>query len=581
MVEHIVQKYCYAATRSRKGEVKAMGYDHWGQVVGKEFIPNARFLLLPREVQDKYIFREDWNLEKYHEMREARVTAGPTTFTEGEAVSLLYGHMWTLQKVAERQGLVQDLLSTFGDEEIVNQVLTVAYYVVAYPNALYELDTYQQICMFPTDTKMTSTKISALTASITYDTLVRFSRLRIERFKSEGAYAIDSSSISSYSQYRTDVMWGSNKKHEPLRQSNLLVVYSIKTHQPVFVLELPGNMPDGKSFFDLLEILKELGIILAVLITDRGYFSSAILEELTKADARAIMAVKTGANDAYENIKKVTFEADGVTPVGFNLSTKLQMYTKQIEVPYKIKLGDGGEKVADKLKLNLYYNPVQKVGRKFDRKLELQEEKEALDGLISGKTRVKLGERHDFERQFPHYDLIYKRGGYLKGYSEKTGRNGQADYTDGFRANMTIGLDKTPEEAMLDYAERDDQEKVFEMLGILGIDRYRTQGDMTTKGRLFIYFVAMILFSDLRECWRALSKKEKKKFPSTKSFLTVMQTIRYNKMPGKEASTTQFVGKQIDVCNYCGLTIPAGSEPDKALHRVSTKKRGRPRKNPN
>lgn len=581
MKVHTTRGHAYVSTRRRIEGKNTMGYIHWGTLEDGKFIPNPGFLLLPRAEQDKYVFDKDWDLSSYHKMRDETPYKAPSgTELKGRSLSMLYGHIWLLEQVVKRQGVEEDLLKTFnGDKEKVKELISVAFYIIAYPEAFYNMSDYQRICRFPTSHAMSSTAISRLAVSITYDDLVRFSKLRIERFRAEGTYAIDSSSISSYSEYRTSVLWGRNKKKEPLRQSNLLVAYSIKTHQPVFVMELPGNMPDGRNFFDILTTFKDLGILLAVLVTDRGYFSTAILEELIKADAKAIMAVKTGGGDAYTGIKEVKFDVDGQTPLEFDLSTKLEMYTKQIEIPYKIRLKDGTEKAADRLKLNLYFNPYQRAERKFDRKLEIKREEENLDKVMEEGRKITKDEKPAFNAEHPHLDIVYEDDGAVKGYSLRKKRNAVSDFTDGFRANMTLGIDETPEDAMLEYAERDVQEKMFEMLGILGLDRFGTHGDETTQGKLFFYFIALILYSDLRECWKALSAKEKKKFPSTRSFILAMQSIRYIQTSDGKSLTTQFIGKQVDVCRYCNVEIPAECAPDKQSQRIIEKrKRGRPRK---
>ena len=73
----------------------------------------------------------------------------------------------------------------------------------------------------------------------------------------------------------------------------------------------------------------------------------------------------------------------------------------------------------------------------------------------------------------------------------------------GFFASKTIGVDMDPLQAMNNYGMRDEQEKCFALQkGPLGHDRLRTWSEGGKRGRMFIYFVGLILASHVRSVWQ-------------------------------------------------------------------------------
>ena len=94
-------------------------------------------------------------------------------------------------------------------------------------------------------------------------------------------------------------------------------------------------------------------------------------------------------------------------------------------------------------------------------------------------------------------------------------RNNTMFLTAGFFASKTIGVDFDPLQAMNNYGMRDEQEKCFALQkGPLGHDRLRTWSEGGKRGRMFIYFVGLILASYVRSVWQK-DDVLRKKFSST------------------------------------------------------------------
>ena len=72
------------------------------------------------------------------------------------------------------------------------------------------------------------------------------------------------------------------------------------------------------------------------------------------------------------------------------------------------------------------------------------------------------------------------------------------------------------------------------------------------RGRMFIYFVGLILASYVRSVWQK-DDVLRKKFSSTEAVLAEMRTIRCIKHTGKMKVITPFVGSQVDICKAFGF----------------------------
>ena len=94
---------------------------------------------------------------------------------------------------------------------------------------------------------------------------------------------------------------------------------------------------------------------------------------------------------------------------------------------------------------------------------------------------------------------------------------------------------------------RDEQEKFFALQkGPLGDDRLRTWPEGGKRGKIFVYFVSLILASYVRSVWQS-DEVLRKKFTSTEAVLAEMSTIRWVEHTGKMKFITPFVGSQVDI----------------------------------
>lgn len=96
---------------------------------------------------------------------------------------------------------------------------------------------------------------------------------RAARATSKASVAVDTTTISSYSEHLNDVRYGYNKDGNGLAAVKLLTLFSLRDHQPIAFMRQPGNIPDVISVLNALKQLSVLGMDKPLVVLDGGFFS--------------------------------------------------------------------------------------------------------------------------------------------------------------------------------------------------------------------------------------------------------------------------------------------------------------------
>ena len=575
---HLNNGYRYASTQpyviNPNTGKKSYHHIHWGTVdENNKFIPGKNYLVASIAEREKLIFPEDWDLSEVKKLSGAREKGRPAIESQNE--NRLYGDIWLLEQIAEKTEIRKDLMKTFnGNEETVNAVMTLAFFLLSGKGTYNQLAAWQRITKVPYGRELSSTYITRLTQSITENDRISLLKLRAAKLGSQELCAVDSTSRSAWGEGLPDIRYGKNKDKLPLPQTMEVVVYTLDGHMPVYYRTLPGNTPDSRSLETILQDLKAAGFKDVVLITDRGYESIRNLEMYIDKKQRMIMGSKTSQAHVRKQID--AFGNFGHHPEGMEIDPEERIYFKQYDLEYQIEGRHENIKQADRLKLNLYFDPVRRGHELIDLDIAIKSQGEALEDI---KTRkLPLDDDRTLDRVYRFYELEYnEESRQLKSYTLNEKKVANARREAGFFANTTHGLDIDAMTAQHHYRLRDEQEKYFAMMkGILGADRQRTSSELGKEGRLFILFVAQIL-----GCYLAHIRKVKLKdqFSSIQDILNEMRPIRYIEHPGTKAFITPFISGQVDICDAFGFEIPAGCAPEYVVRKTNKGKPGRPRKN--
>ena len=576
--KHVNGGYTYASTQPPYTDpdtgAKKYRHIHWGTVdENGKFIPGSPFFMASPEERARLIFPEDWDISEAKRLTGLREPGRP--IYDGDDQNRFYGDIWLLEQIADKTGVRKDLETVFeGNREIVDDIITLAMFPYLTKFNYSRVARWQKIAAAPSSRELTPKAITLLTQSISELHRMGLLRLRAARLGKDELCAVDSTSRSAYGWSLADIRWGKNRDRMPLEQTLEVVVYTLSSHMPVYYRTFPGNMPDSRSIETILTDLEHAGFKDLILITDRGYESMRNLEKYILRGQSMVMCVKSGQRDAAKAIKSLG--AFSSRPEEMAINSEAMVYHKQFEIDYEVESTGQATKMSDRLKLNLYFDPVRKGLDLMDLDIALSFQESTLESLMMNKEI--LGDDDWIKREFCYYKVSYEPATRaIKSYERNETKIAKSQSLSGFFAIMTHGVDFDAMDAFRAYSLRDEQEKYFQqMKDQMSADRQRNWSEEGKTGRLLILFVSLILSSYVRHIWK--STKLNKSFASSLDILDEMRPIRLIEHTNRAKSITPFVGAQVDICNEFGFNIPEGCAPTYVSRKRPERKRGRPSK---
>jgi len=575
---HVTKGYTYASTQPSYPDPitgkKKYRYIHWGTVdENLKFNPGSPFFLASPEERVRLVFPEEWDMSEADKLVGLRPPGRPEYDCDDQ--NRFYGDIWLLEQIAVKTGIRKDLEAVFeGNREIVDDILTLAMFPYVTNFNYSRVARWQKIAAAPSSRDLTPKAITLLTQSIGERHRMDLLRLRAARLGKDELCAVDSTSRSAYGWSLADIRWGKNRDRLPLEQTMEVVVYTLSSHMPVYYRTFPGNMPDSRSIETILKDLEHAGFKDLILITDRGYESMRNLEKYILRGQSMVMCAKTGQRDVAKAIKGLNeFSA---RPEEMAVDSEAMVYHMQLDIDYEVESTGQSAKKSDRLKLNLYFDPVRRGLDLMELDIALSFQEAALNDLLSSKEI--LGDDAWIKREFCYYRVAYDPATRaIKSFEINEDKVEKAKRFSGFFAIMTHGVDFDAMGAFRAYRLRDEQEKYFQqMKEQMSADRQRNWSEEGKTGRLFILFVSLILSSYVRHIWK--STKLREQFLSSLDVVDEMRPIRLIEHTNRAKVITPFVGAQVDICEAFGFDIPEGCTPAYVSRQKPSRKRGRPPK---
>lgn len=488
----------------------------------------------------------------------------------------LYGDVWLLDRIAEQQHIKEDLASVFNNNnEKINRILTLAYYIVSHTDSLNHIVRWQNIEKVLTDFKLTPTSVTELVQSINEGHRIKLLKQMTKRvdMSSKDFVAVDTSTITCDSENLSEVKMGFSKEGGKMLQTIIVVVYSLTTHIPIYYDVIQGNMPDSRGLDQIRKTIDAAGFLGLTYITDRGYFTFENIGKFLKQKISAIMAAK--ASDAFIRniIKTIKFE-DGCVPSGMNIDIERKIYYSQYKISPET-ISPTLHSYKKPVYLNLYFNPEVRANFVTKLRATIEYERQYLEHVVKQKQIIN---KDTLALDCRHFDIVfYKESGRVRSYSLNEKKVEEEKILVGYFANLEVNLKLSAIEANEHYRLRDEQEKSFEGRKTrFNFDRLRCSTEESLRGREFILFVASIILSHLRRLWREKIKPDNKlrqKYPTEIDILEEMRSIRYIEYEEHKGYVTPFVGAQLELCRLFNIDIPKGCEPSsKAPKSESSKK---------
>ena len=547
---------------------------HWGTVdEDLKFHPGKQYLDASHEERSRLLFPEGWDLSDAEKLSGKR-NQGRVSYS-GDEVNRFYGDVWLLDQVTRKMGLHDDLMAVFHENaEMVDDILTLAYFPYLTGFTYNRVARWQRIEKTPSTRELTPSAITRLTQSISERERMDLFRLRAGRLGKDELCAVDSTSRSAYGDSLADIRWGRNKEGLSLEQTLEVVVYSLESHMPIYYRTFPGNIPDSRSMETILTDLSHAGFPKVILVTDRGYDSLANMERYILRRQPMILCAKVRQSLIMEKILELG-EFSG-RPEGMQVDGDRRLYHKQYAMDYNV-VGDRGATIkADRLRLNLYFDAVRRGHELTSLDIQVESQRKVLQATLDASE--SLDDEASVRKNYNWFDVKCRESDrLLLSFAPNEKKIVSAKRASGFFANVTLGLDMAPMEALEAYSLRDEQEKYFQQIkGQMGFDKQRNWSEEGKTGRLFILFTALILSSYVRHIWKSTDLK--KKFSSALEILDEMRSIRCVEHKGRAMFITPFVGAQVEICKAFGFQIPNGCAPKYTSRKISEKKRGRPKK---
>jgi transposase len=575
---HVTNGYTYASTQPPYADPvtgkKKYRYIHWGTVdENGKFRPGSSFYSAAPEERARLVFPESWDISEAEKLTGMRKQGRPECDTDCR--NRLYGDVWLLEHVAMKTGVRQDLEAVFnGNREIVDDILTLAMFPYLTKFTYNRVARWQRIVKAPSARELTPTEITRLTQSITEQHRMELLKLRAARLGKGELCAVDSTSRSAYGNSLADIRWGRNKEHLPLEQTTEVVVYTLSSHMPVYYRTFPGNMPDSRSLGTVLTDLEHAGFKNLVFITDRGYETLHNLEKYILRGQSMIMCAKTSQKEVAKAILEL---GDfGARPEGMAIDPDAKVYYRQYDIDYEVESIGMTTKLADRMKLNLYFDPIRRSLELMELDISLALQKTALDELLKNKS--VLDNDAAIKCDYCYYKVVCDSvTRIIQSFEVNEKKVAKARNFSGFFSIITHGVNFDAMKTFRTYRLRDEQEKYFQQMKDQMLSgRQRNWSEEGKTGRLFILFVSLILSSYVRHVWKSTRLHDA--FSSSLDIVDEMRSIRCIEHTNRAKAITPFAGAQVDICEAFDLEIPKGCMPAYISRQKFKRKRGRPSK---
>ncbi|MBN2054997.1 IS1634 family transposase [bacterium] len=499
-----------------------------------------------------YLYRAEsyWDPEK-KQSRQRRVYLGKKDPDTGAVIkprekprprsSRDFGALWLLRQIDQQLGLLALLESVFGAAG--RDLFNLALFEVCESRPAYLYGHWVETAYLPGVGATSSPAVSEIAAQVGRNDRGReafFEQWARHQSACE-AVVFDISSLSSYGELLDLLEWGYNRDHESLPQINFGVVMAQPSGVPLFYRVYPGSIHDVSTLRNIVHSVTSLGVSSSLLVLDRGFYSQDNLTAMAGAALRFVI------------------------PMPFTTKLSLQVLAaahKQLSSPlagFAFR-----QRTMFHLRRPVTINQVACTAHVY---LEERRRAAEIEALIQ-----RLQQIESFIAQGIYYrvrDVAAAIRGQLRGYEKFYAiqvRDGKASLSRKAKAlslrinRMGKSIILTNDEALhrdyvLDiYRRKDKVEKIFDTLkNELDAKRLRGHSREVVEGRLFISFIALILYSRLLF---VLNQSTLKKTYSVPSLLAELKKLRTIEMSNGTVLLTELSKKQRDIFKAFGFPPP-------------------------
>lgn len=426
------------------------------------------------------------------------------------------GATWALNRIVGSTPLGRVLKAVFPKYKAYLRLLSLAYYlVINKDSSLCNYEEFAESTWLPYSGGVSGSSISRLLQSIDKDKIARFlNKLNAEYRKQYGEeiserrfWALDSTSITSYSENIASAIYGHNKDLIDAPQTNVLMIIDQQSGELIYYRNFDGNVPDVSTVRNTLSELAMMKIDFsnAILVTDRGYGSSANWDDMLRNNMSFISNARLNLNAAIKQIIDEHYTEllnwnNGIAFLNQSAVT-VPIEWKYDEFPVK---GKPQQKKSSKtLYIHLYYSKA--VNDEMTQRLQtglytaLEQYKSKPEKLTDAQRRLLA--KYTDEREGKHIINMRKVDDALR-YS-----------------GVRVLVSDTVSDALdcyVAYEERNQVEHAFNTLKArLNCNRTVVHSTQAWEGKLFLQMLATAISGMVRsriKLYNETAKKDKKKY---------------------------------------------------------------------
>lgn len=221
-----------------------------------------------------------------------------------------FGLSWAGWQLLEQQGICRDLEAIFG-EECANRLAQLAIYYLCGGTTLLQFEQWNASHYLPKGEPIDARRLSELLADVTDEAVENYFKQRYAKRQSRKKdvapllLALDSTSISTYSDTVAEAAYGYAKRDAHLRQINLTLVCDEENGEVVYAYHSNGSINDRAAFSDIIGRMKmaEFDLENTIFVTDRGYDSYHNIQCLIDCDARFIQGIVLNDKQVKDTIR--------------------------------------------------------------------------------------------------------------------------------------------------------------------------------------------------------------------------------------------------------------------------------------
>jgi len=471
-------------------------------------------------------------------------TVRQKTKTAKVATRNFYGATYLFDYIGKETGIADDLKTCFPDS--YRQILSLAYYLILEDrNPLSRFPRWASTHQHPFGEIISSQRSSELFASISEDARQRFFHLQGKRRLEKEYLAYDCTSVSSYSKCLRQVRYGKNKDHDPLPQINLALLFGQQSRLPFYYRKLAGNIPDVKTLKKLLSDMNALGYSKIKIVLDRGFFSTANINDLYRHHMKFLVAIRLSLKMVKSHLDLVREQMRDWR--NFHQGYNLYAFSLPITWDYTQVRPRKGDTIREKRRmyLHLYHSPERALESEmsFNRVMgELQRELES-------------GHRHpDHEKLYSKYFEVKTTPARGTKVIAKEGAMAEAKRNYGYFALISNEI-KNPIKALEVYRNKDLVEKAFNNLKErLNSRRLAVSSEKSLDGKLFVQFIALIFLSYIN---KKMQEQDLFKKFTMQELLDELDLIECFAAPGHRLQVGEITKKQAELYAQLGVEPPA------------------------